>query len=61
MNVVGELCGVEGERKLPHFKEEEVTVNVLEIVRPAKALIAEMHTLNISAKEQIQKAKEALM
>ena len=42
-------------------EEEEVTVNVLEIVRPAKALIAEMHTLNISAKEQIQKAKEALM
>ena len=39
----------------------EEDINVEELVRPAKALIAEMHTLNISAKEELSKAKSSLL
>ena len=49
-----------GEKKELVFQAMEET-NVLEMVNPAKALLAELHTLNISAKDEIQKAKTSLL
>lgn len=50
-----------GDGKDYYFEQLEEDINVEELVRPAKALIAEMHTLNISAKEELSKAKSSLL
>ena len=51
----------EDEGKEYVFAPLEESVDVDELVRPAKALLAEMHTLNISAKEELSKAKSSLL
>ena len=54
----GDLESVE--RKEYVFQSMEDT-NVAEMMKPAKALLAELQTLNISAKEELAKAKASLL
>ena len=43
------------------FAQLEEDVDVDELLRPAKAVLAEMHTLNIAAKDELARAKKSLM
>ncbi len=56
----GDLEGPSAQPREYQFEPEE-EINISEIMRPAKALIAEMHTLNITAKEELAKAKKNLL
>ncbi|QDZ19565.1 leucine-rich repeat domain-containing protein [Chloropicon primus] len=56
---VGGLEDAEGREYC--FAPLEENIDTDELVRPAKALLAEMHTLNISAKDEISKAKKNLL
>ena len=47
-------------RSLAHDFDPADDMNIAEIIKPAKALLAELHTLNISAKEEIQHFKDEI-
>ena len=53
--------GWESEPKDFVFAQLEEDVDVDELLRPAKAVLAEMHTLNIAAKDELARAKKSLM